>query len=162
MTIPLIAIFFFDLRSLSSTSALERGLSTGALTIGRSVNKNQFATKPEKRSLYQWVIALNANPEPSHYAEQAVHVSGFIVHDPQLPDDQVSIARFIVTCCAADARVLTLPVKKSLPILSQLANDQWVDITGKMNVIDLQGKRTLVIVPSEVRLISQPDNPYEI
>ena len=162
LLLPLVTVFLFEMRPLSSSAALERGLSTGALTIGRSLNAHQFATKPEKRSLYQWVIALNANPEPSHYEGQAVHVSGFVVHDPSLPADQVNIARFIVTCCAADARVLSLPIQKTLPFFSELKDDEWIDVTGKMAVIETLGKRSLVILPTEVKRISQPDNPYEI
>jgi len=162
LCIPLLLIFFTNLRPLSSASAVDRTLAAGSLTIGRHVSSSQFATKPEKRSLYQWVIALNADPEPSHYDGQTVKVRGFIAHDPTLPDDQILVGRFILTCCAADARLLSLPVQKSVSLLQNVADDQWVDIEGKMAMVEKDGKRSLIVVPSKVEMIAIPDDPYEI
>lgn len=162
MLLPLLAIFFFELKPLSSSAALDRGINTGSLTIGRRASVGQFATKPENRTLYQWVIALNADPEPSHYDGQKVRVRGFVLRDESLPIGQIAIAKFILTCCAADARVLSLPVQELDSILTTLANDEWVEVEGQMNVLENNGQRSLVVVPSKVTPISIPENPYEI
>ena len=162
LCVPLLLIFFTDLRPLSSASAVDRTLAAGSLTIGRHVSASQFATKPEKRSLYQWVIALNADPEPSHYEGQIVKVRGFIAHDASLPADQLLVGRFILTCCAADARLLSLPVRKNVPVLENIADDQWVAIEGKMTVVENAGKRILLVVSRKVEVIAIPDDPYEI
>lgn len=161
LCLPLVLMFLTDLRPLSSASAIDRGLAPGSLTIGRRISSGQFATKPEKRSLYQWVIALNADPEPSHYDGQLVKVKGFITRDPH-DSDQLLVARFILTCCAADARVLSLPLQKSLPILQTITNDQWIEVEGKMAIVEKEGKRSLIVVPSKVEAISIPDDPYEV
>lgn len=161
LAIPLLVVFTVDVRPLSSSAALSRGTTTGALSIGRKVSAGNFATNPAKRSLYQWVIALNANPEPEHYVNQPVRIKGFVIHDPEGPDGQVLLARFIVTCCAADARVLSLPLIKA-PLLSDAQNDQWYEIEGVMQIVTAGDKRQLVVAPTKATPIAQPDDPYEI
>ena len=158
---PVLVVTFVPLRPLSSSTALTRGINSGVLSIGRKVNAMQFASNPAKRSLYQWVIALNANPEPTHYDGQPVNIKGFILHDPALPSDQVLLARFIVTCCAADARVLSLPIQKT-SALASAKDDQWYAIKGKMVVVDANGQRSLLVQPDSAEQITEPDDPYEI
>lgn len=159
--IPLVVGFVIPLRPLSSTTALNRGATSGVLSIGRKVNSLQFASNPATRSLYQWVIALNANPEPSHYDGLPVNIKGFILHDPSIAHDQILLARFIVTCCAADARVLSLPIQQTTG-LEGAKDDQWYEIKGKMKVVTVDNKRELVVQPDSVHQIAEPDDPYEI
>lgn len=161
LIIPIVVVSFVPLRPLSSSTALSRGSNSGVLSIGRKVNSMQFASNPAKRSLYQWVIALNANPEPTHYDGQPVNIKGFVLHDPALPNDQVLLARFIVTCCAADARVLSLPIKKTA-VFAEAKDDQWFEVKGKMTIIETEGKRSLLVQPDSAQRISEPDDPYEI
>lgn len=161
LLLPVVVVSFIPLRPLSSSTALTRGANSGVLSIGRKVNAMQFASNPAKRSLYQWVIALNANPEPSHYDGQPVNIKGFILHDPAIPGDQVLLARFIVTCCAADARVLSLPIQKT-PALDGAKDDQWFEIKGKMKVVEQAEQRILVVQPESATQIAEPDDPYEI
>lgn len=161
LLLPILVVTFVPLRPLSSSTALTRGINSGVLSIGRKVNALQFASNPAKRSLYQWVIALNANPEPTHYDGQPVNIKGFVLHDPALPNDQVLLARFIVTCCAADARVLSLPLQKTAA-LAEAKDDQWFEIKGKMTVIDVDGRRSLLVQPDSAKHITQPEDPYEI
>lgn len=161
LIIPVIVVSFVPLRPLSSSTALSRGANSGVLSIGRKVNTMQFSSNPAKRTLYQWVIALNANPEPTHYDGQPVNIKGFILHDPALPDNQVLLARFIVTCCAADARVLSLPIQK-VSELNDAKDDQWFEIKGKMAVVEADGKRSLLVQPENAQRISEPEDPYEI
>jgi uncharacterized repeat protein (TIGR03943 family) len=161
LLLPIVVVTFVPLRPLSSSTALTRGINSGVLSIGRKVNAMQFASNPAKRTLYQWVIALNANPEPTHYDGQPVNIKGFILHDPALPSDQVLLARFIVTCCAADARVLSLPIQKT-SALANAKDDQWFAIKGKMVVVESNGQRSLLVQPDSAEQITEPDDPYEI
>jgi len=162
LLLPVILILVTDLKPLSSVAAIDRGLDTGALTIGRRVAVGQFGSKPENRTLYQWVIALNADPEPTHYQGQKVVIEGFVLRDPSMPAGQVAVAKFILTCCAADARVLSLPVLSEHTVLATLPNDVWVRVEGIMEVVEENGARQLVVKPNVVQQIPIPDNPYEI
>ncbi len=149
-------------RTFTSQTALERGL-TESLPITR-LQPQEFRnmTKPEMRSLVEWVRLLNFNPEPDTYKGQKVKVQGFVIHPPNIAEQYLWIGRFIITCCAADAYPVGLPVK--LPIgQSRVAfpPDSWLEIEGEAIVEELQGKRKLTIQASSLKSIPEPKNPYD-
>ncbi len=149
-------------RTFTSQTALERGL-TESLPITR-LQPQEFrnTTKPEKRSLVEWVRLLNFNPEPDIYRGQKIKVQGFVIHPPNITEQYLWIGRFIITCCAADAYPIGLPVK--LPIgqsRTAFAPDSWLEIEGETIVEELQGKRKLIIQASSLKPIPEPKNPYD-
>jgi uncharacterized repeat protein (TIGR03943 family) len=149
-------------RTFTSQTALERGL-TESLPITR-LQPQEFrnATKPENRSLVEWVRLLNFNPEPDTYRGQKVKVQGFVIHPPNVSEQYLWIGRFIITCCAADAYPVGLPVK--LPPGQTRASfppDTWWEIAGEATSEELAGKRKLVVQASSLNQISEPKNPYD-
>lgn len=149
-------------RTFTSQTALERGL-TEALPITR-LQPQEFrnATKPENRSLVEWVRLLNFNPEPDTYKSQKVKVQGFVIHPPNVTEQYLWIGRFIITCCAADAYPVGLPVK--LPTgktRTAFPPDTWVEIEGETIVEELEGKRKLTIQAFSLKPIPEPKNPYD-
>ncbi|MBD0390743.1 MAG: TIGR03943 family protein, partial [Nostoc sp. C3-bin3] len=103
---------------------------------------------------------LNVYPEPDAYTGKPVKVQGFAVHSSELPLEYLIISRFVITCCAADAYPVGLPVK-----LTQSRNaypvDQWFEVEGKMNTETLNGKRQLIIeATGPLKKINTPANPY--
>ncbi len=149
-------------RTFTSQTALERGL-TESLPITR-LQPQEFrnTTKPEKRSLIEWVRLLNFNPEPDTYIGQKVKVQGFVIHPPNVSEQYIWIGRFIITCCAADAYPVGLPVK--LPIgqsRTAFPPDSWLEIEGEASSEELQGKRKLTIQADSLKSIPEPKNPYD-
>jgi putative membrane protein len=155
---------------LTSKSAIQRGI-TESLPITRSQPESfRTATKPEERSLIDWIRTLNAYPEPDEYAGQKAKISGFVVHLPQLPDNYFMICRFIITCCAVDAYPVGIPVKIESP-RSAYPPDTWLEIEGEMLTETLtvdratmtqvsSGKRQLVLIAKTITPIPTPDDPY--
>ena len=149
-------------RTFTSQTALERGL-TEALPITR-LQPQEFrnTTKPEQRSLVEWVRLLNFNPEPDTYRGQKVKVQGFVIHPPNIAEQYMWIGRFIITCCAADAYPIGLPVKLLIgQSRAAFAPDSWLEIEGETIVEELQGKRKLIIQASSLKPIPEPKNPYD-
>jgi len=145
----------------ASETALQRGL-TESLPVTRLQTQNfRTATKPGDRSLVEWVRTVNAYPEPDAYTNQPVKVTGFVLHPPGLTDQYFWIARFILTCCAADAYPIGLPVKIETGNSTQYARDTWIELTGNMITQELNGKRQLTILAKEIKPIPKPKNPYE-
>ncbi len=149
-------------RTFTSQTALERGI-TESLPVTR-LQTQEFRTtaKPEKRSLIEWVRLLNFNPEPDIYQGQKVKVQGFVIHPPKLSERYIWIARFVITCCAADAYPVGLPVK--LPqgqVRDSYPADKWLEIEGQMITEELEGKRKLTIEATTLKPISEPKNPYD-
>lgn len=144
---------------LTSKTALHRGV-TNAMPITQTQIANfQISSKPEERSLVDWVRTLNAYPEPDAYVGEPVRVSGFVIHDTQLPENYLLVGRFIITCCAVDAYSVVLPVVLDEPRSSYPA-DSWIEVSGEMLSQTLQGERKLVIKANTITNIATPKDPY--
>lgn len=150
----------FSPQAFASQIALDRGV-TETLSMTRSQPQSfRGGTRPEDRSLIDWVRTLNVYPEPDEYKGLPVKVDGFVIHPDELPDDYLLLARFVITCCAADVYPVGLPVKLSGD-RAQYPADQWFQVTGEMATETLNNQRQLVIIPSQFTAISEPENPYD-
>jgi uncharacterized repeat protein (TIGR03943 family) len=150
----------FTPRIFNSQAAIQRGV-TDTVAVTRS-NPQAFrsSAKPEERTLIDWIRTLNVYPEPDSYTGQKVNVQGFVIHSPNLAEQYLLISRFVITCCAADAYPVSLPVK-----LSESRNayppDTWLQIEGQMITEVLDGKRQLTIEAKKLSRIPEPQNPYD-
>ncbi|MGK7888839.1 MAG: TIGR03943 family protein [Leptolyngbyaceae cyanobacterium] len=152
--------WFYVPQPFASDIALQRGV-TDTLMLTRSQPQSfRVSVRPEEKSITDWVRTLNVYPEPDAYEGDPVDVSGFVIHPPDVPDDYVIIARFILTCCAADAYPVGLPVK----IEGRRADypaDGWFQVKGEMATQTINGDRHLTIMASSLESIPQPRNPYD-
>ena len=145
-------------RVFASQTAIQRGV-TDSITLTRSQPQAFHSSRrPEERSLIDWVRTLTVYPEPDAYTGQKVKVQGFVIHPPELPKDYLLLSRFVITCCAADAYPVGLPVK--LPQQQAYPADIWLEVEGQMDTEDLAGKRQLTINARSITQIPEPQNPY--
>ncbi len=151
--------FIFPLRPFASQTAIQRGLQDANVVTRARPQAFRTQSNPESRSLLEWIRTLDVYPEPDAYQGQKVSVDGFVVYPENLSDNYLTLARFAITCCAADAYPVGLPVKLSQG-RQQYPVDQWFAVKGKMQTETLEGKRQLVIVASSLEPISEPKNPY--
>ncbi|MDZ8070505.1 MAG: TIGR03943 family protein [Nostoc sp. DedQUE08] len=144
----------------ASDKALQRGVTTDLLGSTR-VKPQAFrvTVRPEERSLVDWVRTVNVYPEPDTYTGQKVKVQGFVIHPPDIGKEYLFLARFVLSCCAADAYPVGLPVK--LQNNQELyPADTWLEVEGQMVTENLAGKRQLTIAATSLKKIPQPQNPY--
>ena len=151
----------FTPQPFTSQTAIERGV-TDTLTMTRSRPQAfRGASDPTQRSLVEWIRLLNVYPEPDAYTGQKVNLNGFVIHPPDSSPDYIAIGRFVITCCAADAYPVGLPVKLTGGDRSQYPVDKWLQVEGEMITETLSGKRQLVIQASRLKEIAEPANPYD-
>ncbi len=143
-----------------SETALHRGVNDFVPVTQLEPQAFGQVTRPEERSLIEWVRTLNVYPEPDAYTGQPAQVQGFVIHPPTLPDDFLVISRFVITCCAADAYPIGLPVQLNQS-RSAYPPDTWLEIEGRMITVELNGKRQLAIAASGLKPIPRPANPYD-
>jgi uncharacterized repeat protein (TIGR03943 family) len=147
-------------RPFASDIALQRGV-TDTLSMTRSQPQEfRVSNQPEDRSLLDWIRTISVYPEPDAYTGDPVIVEGFVVYPPNLPNDYLMISRFIITCCAADAYPVGLPVKIEGD-RTQFPADKWFQVQGSMITETLDGKRQLVIKSDSLEPIPTPRNPYD-
>ncbi len=150
----------FTPQPFASEMALNRGVGE-TLTLTRSQPQAfRAAIKPESRSLTDWIKTLNVYPEPDAYTGQKVSVEGFTIHLPNLPESHLGIARFVITCCAADAYPVGLPVKLPDGDRTAYPPDKWFRVEGEMITETLDNRRQLVIQAKSLTDIPTPKNPY--
>lgn len=147
-------------RAFASQTALDRGVTEliGATRVQPQAFRAQV--RPEERSLVDWVRTLNVYPEPDAYTGQKVKVQGFVIHQPNVSQEYIFLARFILTCCAADAYPVGLPVQLPSSSRQQYPPDTWLEVEGQMTTQTLGEKRQLTIAANSLKKIPQPQNPY--
>jgi uncharacterized repeat protein (TIGR03943 family) len=151
--------FIFTPQVFASDKALQRDFSE--LLGSTRVKPQAFRASvvPEERSLVDWVRMLNVYPEPDRYQGNKVKVQGFVIHPPELGKEYIFLARFVLTCCAADAYPVGLPVKLK-ESREQYPPDTWLEVEGQMVTETITGKRLLTIAANSLKKIPQPKNPY--
>ena len=153
---------------LASQTALQRGMTETLPNTRAQPQSFITQSKPESRSLIEWVRTLNAYPEPEAYTGQKAQITGFIINLPELPPNYLLLSRFVLTCCAVDAYPVFIPVE--LPANSpQYPADTWLEVEGLMTAKTLsirdrsdtpQEKRRLVLQADQIKPIPTPKNPY--
>ncbi len=147
-------------QAFASDAAIQRGVSD-SLTLTRSQPQRFIRqASSEDRTIIDWIRTLNVYPEPDAYTGQSVSVSGFVIHPQDWPEGYLMLSRFVLTCCAADAYPVGLPVQ--LAVSRQAYEpDSWLQVEGKMVTATINGQRQLTIEPTRLETIPEPKNPYE-
>ena len=152
--------FVFTPQVFASDKAMKKGIND-LLGLSRIQPQSfRISVNPEERSLTDWIRTLNVYPEPDAYVGQKAKIQGFVIHPQDFGDDFFLLARFVLTCCAADAYPVGLPVKV-LTSRQEYKPDSWLEVQGIIGATTLLGKRQLIINASSLKKIPQPNNPYE-
>ena len=156
-----VAIFgiIYTPQAFSSQTAMQRGISE-TLTLTRAQPQRFVRGESSKeRTVIDWIRLINAYPEPDAYTGEAVDLEGFVFYPNGWPEDYVMVSRFVLTCCAADAYPVGLPLKvtsrESYPV------DSWLEVKGEIFTETFEGRRQVAIAPTEIKTILEPNNPYE-
>ncbi len=153
---------------LASQTALQRGVSEALPATSHQPQAFTSQTKPEERSLIDWIRTMNAYPEPEAYAGQPADITGFVIKLPELPDNYLLLSRFILTCCAVDAYPVYIPVELPANVQSY-PSDSWLNVKGTMTAQTLkirdrtdipQEQRRLVLQAETITAIPIPKDPY--
>ncbi|MEM8673933.1 MAG: TIGR03943 family protein [Cyanobacteria bacterium P01_G01_bin.67] len=154
---------------LTSQTALKRGVGDLPLT---TVQPQAFrtASKPEERSLIEWIRTINAYPEPDAYSGQPANITGFVLHLSELPENYIMLSRFVITCCAVDAYPIGIPVKLDTS-RNNYPVDSWLTVSGvaiaetlsvkdRVDLNTVSKKRSVVIEARAIETIPTPADPY--
>ncbi|MBU6228805.1 MAG: TIGR03943 family protein [Cyanobacteria bacterium REEB459] len=159
----LLAVAVFGLiyspRPFNSQTAFQRGITD---VLGQTRSRPQrfsVSTNPADRTIVDWVHTLHVYPEPDAYTNQPVKVTGFVTIMPGWPEHQFMISRFVLTCCAADAYPVGLAVDLPAGTAAPKA-DSWLQVTGQMTTVILDGKRQVAIGSARLTAIPEPRTPY--
>lgn len=147
---------------LTSNTALRRGLETNSLGItnsGDTINLfSAFGQDTRNFDIATWLKTFSVNPEPSEYVGKKLSVTGFYHIEPNTPSGYFIVGRYLITCCSIDARPIGINVVIDGNI--KFSEGDWIKVDGEFGVKKIDGKDTIVILPSEVKSEVKPSNPY--
>ena len=156
ITLPLVLGFLLPVKTLSVITAQQRLVDLNGLR-GSDNTASLFLKNTKTYSLGDWIKVINNNPDLNRFAGKEVKVSGF-VFSPEGNTEEFLVSRFIITCCAVDARPLGITVIANWQ--QDFSQNQWVEVQGIFELIEVNGQSTLRIKPSTINLIAEPSNPY--
>ncbi len=160
LALPLICAFCFPFSSLGSdmvgkkTTNPTTQVNTGAIVA----SDQEDAWDPiisDDKFLTTMMILYS---QPADYVKQNIEFSGFVYHQDNFPEDCFLVARYAISCCAADAQVTGLLCR--FPNQQKIPNDQWVRAKGKITVESYQGHDIPVVEGYSLQLTEALQNPY--
>jgi uncharacterized repeat protein (TIGR03943 family) len=146
--------------TLSSRMAQQRvgGLSSTLEPVEISIVQ-KWIDNTDNYDVGEWVKLFAAEPDPETYLGRNMQGTGFIYHDPAMPEGQFLLGRFIVRCCVVDATPAGIMVLWP-GWQEQFSAGQWVKVKGTFGIAELTEGAGIVAIPNTVELTSVPANPY--
>jgi uncharacterized repeat protein (TIGR03943 family) len=157
--LPVMVGLVIPARPLGTSALANRGINTRTpLTARIADSQIALSLAPTERSVLDWIRLYGSVENPEGHVGEAVDVTGFVYHDPRLPDDEFMVGRFTITCCVADALALGMVV--SWPGVEGLKDNTWVRVRGNFKLSELDGKELPAIQAETIEAVSQPEQPY--
>jgi uncharacterized repeat protein (TIGR03943 family) len=108
--------------------------------------------KAEWERGYSSTTVIGAAVRLRQMQEEKVTAVGLVAHVPQLPPDQFLLVRFKMTCCAADAMPVAVPVRWA--DAASLKDRTWVKVFGQTD------PAAKAVVADAVEPTKEPLDPY--
>lgn len=89
--------------------------------------------------------------------EKKIETVGFVYREKDFPNNQIVVARFVITCCIADASVYGIMARGDL---AKYKNDTWVRLTGELNKTTYDSSTIPVLNVTSIEKIKEPAQPY--
>ncbi len=159
--ISMLTLLIIKPTTLSSNIANQRGINSAANTDALTKLAKADVVSPfggndfTQLSVKDWANLLAQTNDQAFFAGKQVSLVGFVTPDQEGSDNYFYVSRFIISCCAVDARPIGVPIHKS-SWKNDYKADQWVLVEGTFKVV---GGR-LAIEPSKASIVDKPKDPY--
>lgn len=147
---------------LTSSAAGQRGINTAALTVNTTtsladlrsaqVDYSQFSVK-------EWASLLSQTNDSALFAGKPAAIIGFVSPTPDNNPNVFYVSRFVMTCCAIDARPIGVPVYKP-GWQKDYKADQWLDVQGSFKQNPESSANAIVVEPQNITPVAEPEEPY--
>lgn len=131
---------------------------TVSMTAFAGRNVTAIVRDPLERNVLDWAREFTVSPSPATFNGQEADFIGFVYTEPGFPPEHFMVARFMVSCCVADASPLGLPV--AYENTDTLPLGQWVQVRGHFVAGDFRGQTVPILQVETLAMIDQPPQPY--
>lgn len=160
MALPLAIGLLIPARPPGSAAAAIRGIAVGSGFTGRGGRQAALSkgVPAAQRSVLDWVNVFAETTDPATLTGQSVDITGFVYREPDHSDGRFIVARFMITCCVADAQAIGLEVHSPDGITPPV--DSWVRVKGQVEMFPGEPFVRPVVEADEVMIIPEPQQPY--
>jgi putative membrane protein len=159
LSLPLILGLLVTPRPLNTAAMSTREINLGGWNAGLAAGHNGLAIpSPLQRNILDWLQLFQATPEPATLDGQEARVVGFVYREADFAGDTFMVGRFIIIHCVADAAPAGLIVR--WPNATDLIDDQWVEVHGRLEAGQFNGRLMPILQAESVALTSAPAQPY--
>ncbi|MDW8317162.1 MAG: TIGR03943 family protein [Anaerolineae bacterium] len=156
--LPVVLGLLVPARPLGAGAVGNREVSVGRLSTAAAPRAGQVASPARAKNLLDWLMAFDQAQDPAAFDGQPANLLGFVYRDSRFGDDSFLLSRFVVSCCVADATPIGLVVRT--PNASQLALDQWVQVSGHFQAGEFDGHPMPILVADVITPTVAPNQPY--
>ncbi len=154
VAVSIVVLVFAPPRTLSVSAAAARTDST----VGAVQGASEPSGDPSAYTVKDWSNLLRQGRDDEVIGQRA-QLIGFVQADPDDPDS-FALSRFVITCCAVDARPTSVTVY-SPGWSSTLGVGDWASVGGTFaanpSVLSMS---SVALLPSSVAPVGQPSDPY--
>lgn len=129
-----------------SNSAGIRSADDSALSFINITDKNHVS----------YMVLLYENTQA--YTGKRVNIKGFVYRPPNLAPDRLMVARFEISCCAADGVPSGLIVE--WPHAEKINNDSWIEVQGTITQDSYQEISIPLLKAEKISHIDPLSTPY--
>ncbi len=163
VSLPILLGLLVPPRPLGVAALQNREISVGGVdsVLPAAVRSAQIK-ESEERTILDWVLAFHEGQWPD--GNDVADVTGFVYLVDAADGRQVTVTRFVVGCCAADAMAVGLPVRldpegsSEQPSVNELEEGQWVRVIGRFAAP--VGNALPVLVAEKLDVVPEPNQPY--
>lgn len=154
VALPLILAVLIPSRPLGA-EAITGGISFKSVGVDSAT---AFSRSPLDRNILDWLRAFNNSETPAEFNDMPVDVIGFVYREPNFLPKDFMVSRFTMSCCAADAFAIGLPV--TFEDASDFTDGTWVRVQGELKANDFDDQFIPVLYATSVEVVEQPKQPY--
>ena len=147
---------------LTSSAARQRGINTAALTVSTNTSLADLSSAQvdyTQFSIKEWAALLSQTNDSALFTGKAAMITGFVSPTPDNNPNVFYVSRFIMTCCAVDARPIGVPVYRP-GWQKEYKADRWVAVQGIFRQNPENGSNIIVLEPQSITPVDEPKEPY--
>ena len=160
VALPIILGVLVPPQPLGAAAMANRDINVSLQSAGLPAAVRAAAQKNSaERNILDWQQTFAGARDPARdLAGQTATVTGFVFRDKRFGPDQFMVARYVVTCCVADATVAGIIVRS--PEAASFAADQWVEVSGVFEPGELGADELPVLAANAIAEAEVPSQPY--
>lgn len=152
MVVPVLLVTTLPPTTLGTFSADKRSgfAGTGVATSAADIGSGELTLVD--------VAAGQTSPEGeralARRAGEQVDFVGLVTRYADTPADEFLLTRYVVTCCVADATVVSVRVVNVKP--GEFDDNEWVEVVGAIYPLG----REVIVDATTIQAVDRPDRPY--